>query len=575
LQYCDTWLRAAVNLRVLVWRAKNLSHKRVEPLALRVGSGAEWTGNCVDASFELKIFDYPDGNTTVMRSLALFSLTFLYSLTCWFAQASRAAETQRPNVLFIAVDDLRPALGCYGDPLANTPHIDRFAQRSVLFNRAYCQQAVCSPSRASIMTGLRPDDTGVWDLKAHFRAKVPNVVTLPQCFKQQGYHAESIGKIYHGSGPPARDAPSWSVAPRYDNVRDPKLRYATPENLAGSGLKRNSTESAEVPGDAYVDGIVCQDACRTLTQLAERDEPFFLAVGFRKPHLPFCAPRQYWDLYERTSFDDAPQPNYPHLAPELATRPWRELEGYSDIAEETPGELDRSQRLLLRHGYYACVSYVDALVGQLLQQLEHSGLANNTIIVLWSDHGFHLGELGLWTKCSNYELATRVPLIIHDPRNPKRRGVRQSIVELVDVFPTLTDLCDLDSPPNLAGESLAPLLNAESSPNNQAAYSQFPRAAVESRHRGRGHYMGYAVRSNHYRYVEWRETDSQKVVARELYDYHTLPIEVRNIAASPDAATTIEDLSRRLDEVFARAAQARRGDSRRLGADERQTRNGN
>jgi iduronate 2-sulfatase len=490
-----------------------------------------------------------DGKGTFRMMFPFLRALVLFALVLIVVPLAGAAEPGRPNVLLLFIDDLRPALGCYGDPVAVTPHIDRLAKRSVVFERAYCQLAVCSPSRASIMTGLRPDACGVWDLQAHFRETVPDVVTLPQCFKEQGYHTASIGKIYHDSGRPSRDPPSWSVSPRYDRVGDPQLRYATPENLAGKGLKRNATESADVPDETYVDGLVCQEACRTLAKLGRAEQPFFLAVGFRKPHLPFCAPSRYWQLYQPSAFDDSAPLRHPELAPELATRPWRELEGYRDIADETPGGIDRQQRLHLRHGYYACVSYVDSLVGRVLKQLEASNQADNTIVVLLSDHGFHLGEQGLWTKCSNYELATRVPLIIHDPRSPQARGKRQSIVELVDIYPTLAELCSLEPPSGLAGQSLGDLLTADAATSEQVAFSQFPRAKEGSRHRGPGDFMGYALRTDRYRYVEWRALGTGEVVARELYDLAESEIEVRNIATEQGSAAIVADLSRRLDNV--------------------------
>ena len=318
---------------------------------------------------------------------------------------ARAAKKKPRNVLFIAVDDLRPMLGCYGDKTAVTPNIDRLAKQGMVFNHAYCQQAVCNPSRASLMTGRRPDTTRVWDLKAHFRDALPDVVTLPQYFKNNGCHARSIGKIFHGGGPPAKDPPSWSEEALHDTTRDASGRYALPKNLAGKGLKRDSNESADVPDSTYIDGIVCEDALAALRTLKSREAPFFLAVGFRKPHLPFCAPKKYWDLYQRDEIPPPASDSHPEGAPELAVRSWKELEGYRDIPDD--GLLSKEKAAELRHGYYACVSYVDALTGRLLDELERLGLKENTVVILWGDHGFHLGEQGLWAKANNYELSTR------------------------------------------------------------------------------------------------------------------------------------------------------------------------
>ncbi|MBN1909698.1 MAG: sulfatase [Pirellulales bacterium] len=310
---------------------------------------------------------------------------------------------KRLNVLFIAVDDLRPTLGCYGDEIAVTPNMDRLASRGALFRRAYCQQAVCNPSRASLMTGRRPDTIRVWDLKSHFRETLPDVVTLPQCFKHQGYHTRSIGKIYHGVGKPSRDPVSWSVAPQYDEVLTLSLRYAKPKNRNQAiGLHGSATESAEVRDNAYTDGLVCDAAEAALEELKTRHKPFFLAVGFRKPHLPFCAPRRYWDLYNRSKIP-APAPDkHPADAPELAVRSWKELEAYTDIPND--GRLSTEKIRELRHGYYVCVSFTDALVGRLLDQLDRLKLAESTVVILWGDHGYHLGEQGLWTKANNYDL---------------------------------------------------------------------------------------------------------------------------------------------------------------------------
>ncbi len=458
-----------------------------------------------------------------------------------------AVAAAAPNVLFLAIDDLRPALGCYGDPIAVSPNIDRLAERGVTFERAYCQQAVCSPSRLSMLTGLRPDTIRVWDLKTHFRKAVPDAVTLPQHFKQNGYQTVSIGKIFHGGGEPAKDPPSWSEPPKYDIAREAELRYALPKNLAGKGLKRASTEAADVPDDAYVDGIVCCEALATLGRLAEGRQPFFLAVGFRKPHLPFCAPKRYWDLYDRDAIP-LPQPaGYPKDAPELALRSWRELEGYPDVPNEglLPNELVRR----LRHGYYACVSYMDAQVGRLLDRFGELDLADNTIVVLWGDHGYHLGEQGLWTKANNYELSTRVPLIVAVPGCSGNGRSSPALVELLDVYPTLAEACGLKVPQALEGTSLCPLLDNPAASWKPVALSQYPRAHEGNRHRGRGDIMGYALRTERFRFVQWRENASGKVVAEELYDHKRDSQETVNVVGQAEYAESLNELRKRLKIV--------------------------
>ena len=438
------------------------------------------------------------------------------------------ARAEPLNVLFIAIDDLRPALGCYGDQTAITPNIDRLAKRGTLFNRAYCQQAVCCPSRLSLLTGLRPDTIKVWDLNTHFREAMPKTVTLPQHFKNHGYHTRSIGKIFHGGGKPSKDPPSWSEAPLYDNVRDPKLRYATQKNLKGKGHKRAASESAEVPDNAYVDGLVCATAEKALGDLKVQKKSFFLAVGFREPHLPFSAPKKYWDLYRRKDIPAPVTTNHPDGAPELAVRSWGELEGYSDIPKN--GKLSEDKTQELRHGYYACVSYVDALAGRLLKKLDELKLTDRTVILLWGDHGFHLGEQGLWTKANNYELSTRVPLILSVPGQTNPGVKTNALAEFVDLYPTLAQICGLTAPAKTEGVSLLPLLEKPNRPWKTAAFSQYPRSFQGNRHRKHGDLMGYAVRTERHRYVEWRNGKTGTMEARELYDHQTDPNETKNLA---------------------------------------------
>jgi iduronate 2-sulfatase len=458
------------------------------------------------------------------------------------AVGNRLYGAHRPNVLFIAVDDLRPMLGCYGDPVAVSPNIDRLAKRGLLFNRAYCQEAVCSPSRLSLMTGMRPDTIRVWDLYTHFRDAVPDAVTLPQCFKEQGYHTRSIGKIYHGNGPPAKDPPSWSEEPLHDTTTEASGRYALPKNLAGEGLKRDSLESADVPDGYYIDGIVCDDAIAALTDMKAKARPFFLAVGFRKPHLPFCAPKKYWDLYDRDKIPPPATDSHPEGAPELAVRSWRELEGYKDIDQE--GTIPAGKVAELRHGYYACVSYIDALVGRLLDKIDN----DNTVVILWGDHGFHLGEQGLWAKANNYELATRSPLILSVPGQPNPGATTDALVEFVDIYPTLAEACGLDVPTGLEGISMMPLLDNPQRPWKTAAFSQYPRDETSHRHKGHGDYMGYALRTDNYRYVEWREWETGTVVARELYEHPKDKNETVNVAERPEYKDTVERMARILSD---------------------------
>ena len=483
-----------------------------------------------------------------LKSVRFFCVFLLISLPALAGdQPGRnlAGGEVRLNVLFIAIDDLRPLLGCYGDKVALTPNIDRLALRGTVFTRAYCQQAVCGPSRLSLMTGRRPDTTRVWDLNTHFREALPDVVTLPQHFKAHGYATRSIGKIYHGGGRSSRDKPSWSKAAMYAEVRDPKVRYASAENLRGNGLKRSAVESAEVADNVYIDGIVCDASRAALKELRQGDKPFFLAVGFRKPHLPFCAPSKYWDLYRRDSIPLPSSIMHPENAPELAVRSWKELEGYSDIPAD--GKITVEQMQELRHGYYACISYVDALVGRLLDELRSLELEKSTVICLWGDHGYHLGEQGLWTKANNYELSTRVPLIFSVPGQKNPGSSTDALVELVDIYPTLVGACGLGAAREVEGISLMPLLSWPERPWKTAVFSQYPRSYKGHRHRRHGDIMGYAVRTKNYRYVQWRDWKTGSILARELYDQRLDPSEMHNIAEDEGQAGTLQ----RLEKIMA------------------------
>ncbi len=457
------------------------------------------------------------------------------------------------NVLFIAVDDLRTALSCYDDPNAITPNMERLAARGMVFERAYCQQAVCNPSRASLMTGLRPDTIRVWDLKSHFRQELPperaalpqfstgthfrdaqpDVVTLPQHFMQHGYAARCVGKIYHGS-PDMEDPPSWSAPALYNVTMRRDESYVLPENhnppaLDWPGPKLAATECADVPDSAYGDGRVADAAIEIMAEL--KDQPFFLAVGFRRPHLPFSAPKKYWDLYDPEAITSPEHPTKPGGIPDYAWHNSNEVRGYNDIPKEgpLPDELVRK----LRHAYYACVSYMDAQVGRLLDALDAHNLTDRTVIVLWGDHGYHLGEKALWCKTTNYELDTRAPLILSVPGQAHVGERTRALVEFVDIYPTLAAACGLPVPERCEGLSLLPLLDDPARPWKKAAFSQFPRPWT---YKGQPEVMGYTIRTADYRYTEWLDFTTRATLARELYDHTRDTAEVRNVAEQADYA---------------------------------------
>jgi Arylsulfatase A and related enzymes len=449
----------------------------------------------------------------------------------------------RFNVLFIAVDDLRPQLGCYGDSIAITPNIDRLAARGMVFNRAYCQQAVCAPSRASVLTGRRPDVTKVWDLQTHFREALPDAVTLPQYFKKQGYETRAVGKIYHDPKD-AQDPISWSVPEVLSVTDEAGGKYVLSENLASKrSWKAAATECAEVSDSAYVDGKVRIAAVEAIQ--AMKDTNFFLAVGFRRPHLPFSAPKKYWDLYKNVAIPKPTQPMPPTDVPQLALHDGAELRGYTDIPDVGPlsGELVEQLRL----GYYASISFVDAQIGHLLDELERQGLLDKTIIVLWSDHGFHLGELDLWCKTTNFELDTRVPLLISVPGTPHRGKHTEAVVELVDIYPTLADLAGLPAPREVDGVSLKPLLARPGRSWKNRAFSQFPRPWMYT---DTPNVMGYSVRSEAYRYTEWRNIGDGAVIASELYRYNGIGIETENVVAQPRYRKELRKMRALLDSMW-------------------------
>ena len=455
-------------------------------------------------------------------------------------------EARQPNVLFIAVDDLRVELGCYGSAHVKSPHIDRLATRGLLFERAYCQQTVCNPSRASLLTGMRPDTLRVWDLPTHFRQNKPDAVTLPQLFKRSGYHSQGVGKIFHNwrQDDWKGDRASWSVPAvlHYNSHgRDnPQVAGVLPPNLAsGAG----GTECRDVADNAYYDGRVAEAAVETLRKLSKREEPFFLAVGFWKPHTPFNAPKKYWDLYDREGIP----------VPEHVTPPT----GVPDIALTSAryqGGANSKQLREMHHGHLAAISYLDAQVGRVLNELETLDLLKNTLVVFWSDHGYHMGEHGLKRKTTVFELDARVPLILASPQHkPGQRT--DALVELLDLYPTLAELCELEAPRELEGISLVPLLSDPTLKLKSVALTQTPRPNYL---RGKlPRIMGYSARFERYRYTEWRDFQSGVVEARELYDHQSDPLETVNLAAATDRAGTIAELATQLERELKRSRASR------------------
>lgn len=455
----------------------------------------------------------------ILNAGLLILLILSANATDIFSQGS----VKKVNVLFIAVDDLRNELGCYGDKIVITPNIDRLASLGIVFDNAYCQQAVCGPSRASLLTGRRPDETKVWNLKTNFREALPSAVTLPEYFKHNGYQSWCIGKIFHDPAA-LQDHESWSVPEIMAVTGKVRAKYVLEKNIKIKG-KGAAVECENVPDSAYVDGMVCNAAIQALRKL--KDTPFFLAVGFRRPHLPFTAPKKYWDMYDRRKIP-MPEPATPPVgAPKIGLHDSHELRGYTDIPDEGPISDDKIREL--RHGYYASVTYIDTQVGKLLDELKKEGLMENTIIVLWGDHGYHLGEEDLWCKATNFESDTRVPLIIAAPSLQKKGLHTEGLVELVDLYPTLSQLAGLAVPHDLDGLSMVPLMKNTKRPWKKGAFSQFPRPWM---YKNQPRLMGYTVRSKNFRYTEWRDFKDSTVKATELYKYKASRFEVENLAHS-------------------------------------------
>ena len=512
------------------------------------------------------------------HSLIIFSL-LVYSQS--FAQVKK-----KMNVLFIAIDDLKPILGCYGDKMIKTPNIDRIAKNGTIFLSNYCQQAVCGPTRASLMTGKRPDYTKVWDLKTKMRAVNPDIVSIPQYFASQGYSSQGIGKVYDPRCVDDQlDKPSWTIpfyktnkiyysaatgAPADGQYQNPITKQLIEEGKGNAvvdgnniGAKKNnikpSIESENLPDNAYTDGANALQAKDILINLSKNEEPFFFALGFSKPHLPFVSPKKYWDLYDRAQMPIAPYQQKSKNGVDIAYHNASELQAYTDIptltsfTDQQAGlTLSVAKQKELIHGYYAAVSYTDAQVGKVLNTLDSLGLTENTIIVLWGDHGWHLGDHNLWCKHSNFEQAAHAPLIISAPSiTPSKVN---SPTEFIDIFPTLCELANLDVPNYLDGTSLVKLMKNPTEKGKDFAVSQYPRGE-NSRETGRlgyadGKYMGYSIRNNRYRYTIWMKDnfrsyqafDKNLLIATELYDYKKDPNETVNVASEKEYAATAKKL---------------------------------
>jgi iduronate 2-sulfatase len=463
------------------------------------------------------------------------------SLAAWSVLAIQAfAAPPKPNVLLICVDDLKPSLGCYGDSLAPSPNIDRLAARGVTCRSAYCNQAVCSPSRNALLTSLRPQTLGIYELKTNFRVGKPDAITLGQHFKRHGYHTQSLGKIFHTGHGNRDDQDSWSVpswkskAPQYHSREHLVAKKASEE------AKGPPTESADVEDDFFADG---QTAAETIHRLKEAlqhpDRPFLIACGFIRPHLPFVAPSRYWGRFDSSRMPMPKVVEPPAGAPSFAPQFGGELRNYLNVPAK--GLLDEEQTRHLIHGYYAATAYMDAQVGKLLDFMDQHQMWNNTIVILWGDHGWHLGDHGMWCKHTNYEQATRIPVIWAGP-GIATQSTAKGMIESVDIFPTLCQMADLPIPNDLDGQSFAPMLRDPSQPARDSVIHVYPRNAR----------LGRAIRTPRYRMVEWKVPGGPSSEAiHELYDYESDPGETLNLADREPLVLS------QLKQVLARHPEAR------------------
>ena len=444
-------------------------------------------------------------------------------------------QGRKRNVLFIATDDLNNCIGSYGHPIVKTPNIDRLARNGVRFDRAYCQFPLCSPSRTSLMTGLAPDTTKVYDLQTHFRDVLPDVMTLGQAFQKNGYFSGRVGKIYHYGNPGQigtdglDDKPTWNQVVNPAGVdklqEEPKLTNYTPARGLGSAVSFYASPARD---EDHTDGKVADEVIRMME--ARKDEPFFIGAGFYKPHVPWIAPKKYFDMYPLESIDVRPfDDSELSIAPE-----------YAYFTKPANWAMTPAQRREAIRGYYATISFVDAQIGKVLDALERLKLAENTTVVFWSDHGYQLGEHGQWMKQTVFEWSARMPLIVAGAGVPARGKSSIRSVELLDLYPTLVDLCALKgTPTHLHGRSLEPLLRNPAAPWSKPAISQVRRG------QGDKAVDGHSLRNERYRYTFWKNGE----LGEELYDYETDPRELRNLAADIKHSALKARLQSQLQEI--------------------------
>jgi arylsulfatase A-like enzyme len=456
------------------------------------------------------------------------SLTFLLLVVALWGCTKTNNENKKPNVLFIIVDDLRPELGCYGNENIISPNIDALAKDGYKFTHTYCQVPVCGASRASFLSGVRPNKTRFVDFDAWAEKDAPTAETLPMHFKKNGYITISNGKVFHHI---TDSEDSWSEKPWAPNT--PWRNYLTKKNTAIADKNKQeihkavaeSYESADVDDYAYIDGKVVQKTIKDLKRLKKIGKPFFLAMGLRKPHLPFNHPKKYWNLYEGKNIPPADNPFIPKNAPSASIHNSPELRVYTDIPKR--GKISDKKAKELKHAYYACVSYADKLIGDVIGELKKIGLYDNTVIVLIGDHGYQLGEHTMWTKHTNYEISLNAPMIVRVPGMKKNIEIT-GLTEFVDIYPTLCQLAGINIPNTADGKSFLPLLSGKKNKITDATFSRFKN--------------GESIRTERYLYTEYRDKKNQ-LYAKMLYDHKTDPEENTNVADLPENKDIVKRLS--------------------------------
>ena len=500
---------------------------------------------------------------------------YLFFLVVLIIGCSQKNSYQKKNVLFIVVDDLKPLIGSYGYGEIISPNIDKLASEGVLFSKAYAQQAICTASRMSFITGKRPDYTKIWDLSTKLRETRPDITTIPQYFKENGYETVGMGKVMHGAS--NNDPQSWTMPfisnenfDYADGYKMPANLYQSPEihkkwdslqtaldadsnadrgwfafnSVMKSAGLRPLTENLDVPDNAYADGASTFKTIELLNQFKKENKNFFLTIGFQKPHLPFTPPKKYWDLYDRNKIDLAEFQKKSDGSPLEAYHQSGELRNYHDAepSMDENGIVNEDKQRELIHGYMASVSFIDAQLGLILNHLKSLGMDKNTVVIFFGDHGWHLGDHGLWNKHSNFEEATRTPLIFKSP-DIEGGFINDSPVELLDIFPTICNLAGIPIPEDLDGVSLVPILDKKSESLKEFAISQYPRRcnvmrSVIGRYPDDCTLMGYAVRNDRYRYIAWvsgnfedrSSFNNDKIIMEELYDYEIDPLETRSFS---------------------------------------------